>query len=157
MTIETSANPLPAAPPPCCRHLAKVGFVVFCLYVAAMYVLALDQNFHWGLFPNQAEKEISAKISQLGDTSLPAEKHDAVMKDIVNWNTFAVPALLKAIEQGSPAIREPALKCLQTLSLKFYNVDLTKFGSDPAKLNQWWRDLQAEWAKAEAAAATEKK
>lgn len=148
--MEATVDPLTAAPPsPRKRLFTQLAVVVFCIYVTALFVLALDQNLHWGLFPSAAEKEIAGKIQQLGDTSLTQEKRDAINHDIVNWNTFAVPALLKAIESGPPATRDPALKCLQTISLKFYNVDLSKFGSDPVKLKQWWADLQAVWAKAE--------
>jgi len=123
--------------------------VIVCLYVAALFVLALDQNLHWGLFPSEAEKEIAGKIQQLGDPSLTQAKRDAISQDIVNWNTFAVPALLKAVENGPASVKDPALKCLQTISFKFYNQDISKDGADPVKLKQWWADVQAGWAKAE--------
>jgi len=153
MTMEATAESPTAAPssPPSSRHrqLATAVFVVFCLYVAAIYVLALDQSFHCGLFPSLAEREIAVKVQQLGDPSLTKDKREAVVQDIVNWNSFSVPVLLKAIEQGPSPVHDPALKCLQTLALKYYNEDLTKMGDDPVKLKQWWVDLQAGWAKAE--------
>ena len=136
MSLEATADSASSSAPssPRRRQLATAVFVVFCLYVAALFVLAMDQNFHWGLFPNQAEKEITAKIQQLGDSSLTPEKRDAVNQDIINWNSFSVSPLISAIEKGPPAVQGPALKCLQTLALKYYNVDITKYGSDPVKL-----------------------
>jgi hypothetical protein len=152
MTFAAQAKPAPAAEAPAPPSLLKRRFallvlVVFWLYVAAMFVLALDQNLHWGLFPSAADREITAKIQQLGDPSLTKEQRDAITTDIVNWNSFSVPPLLKAVETGPAAIRDPALKILQTISLKFYNQDITKDGSDAAKLNQWWAGVQAGWAK----------
>ncbi len=149
MTLEASADPAAVPPPPTSRKrwLATVVLVVFWAYVAAMFVLALDQNFHWHLFPTAADKEITAKIQQLGDPALSEKDRAAVTQDIVDWNTFSVPPLLKAIESGPPALRDPALKVLQTISLKYYNQDISKDGSDPAKLNAWWVSVQAGWDK----------
>ncbi len=146
------AVPADHAPPtPTRRRLGNVALALFFLYVAAIYVLALDQSLHWHLFPSQAERELTAKIQQLGDASLSKAQRDDVVQDIVNWNTFSVPPLLKAIESGPPAVREPAVKCLQTIAFKYYNVDIAKYGSDPVQLKAWWSGLQADWAKAEKA------
>ncbi len=127
--------------------MAKLVLVIFCLYVLAIYVLALDQNLHWGLFPLASTRQIRVQIQQLGDASLGKDKQEALRQDLVNWNTFAIPPLLEAVEKDPPAIRDPALKVLQTIAYKYYNTDLAKYGSDPAQLRQWWRDLQASWAK----------
>ena len=50
--------PSPPAPPPPSREeppprrpWAGVALAALCLYVAAIYLLALDQQFHWGIFP----------------------------------------------------------------------------------------------------------
>jgi hypothetical protein len=131
------------------RILTKVGLVVFCLYVASLYVLALDQEFHWGLFPTKVDRQLTAEVQQLGDTSLAADKRQAVEDDIISWNTFSVPVLIKAIKNGPPNVRDPAVQCLQQISQKFYGVDITPLGTDPAKLQAWWDQLQAQWAKAE--------
>jgi hypothetical protein len=139
----------PGEAPPLRRNLAKIGLAVFCLYVAALYVLALDQQFHWGLFPTKVDRQLTAQVQQLGDASLTAEKRQALEDDIVSWNTFAVPVLIKAIERDPPNVRDPAARCLQQISQKFYNMDLTPMGTDPAKLHAWWDTLQADWAKAE--------
>jgi hypothetical protein len=32
------------------RMIGQITLVVFCLYVAAVWLLALDQQFHWGIF-----------------------------------------------------------------------------------------------------------
>lgn len=149
MPALDTAAPADHPPPPWRRHLANAVLALFFLYVAAIYVLALDQNLHWNLFPSSAEREITAKIQQLGDPSLTKEQHDAVVQDIVEWNTFSVPPLLKAVASGAPAVREPALKCLQTIAFKYYNTDISKYGSDPVQLKQWWAGLQADWSKAE--------
>jgi hypothetical protein len=47
-----SAAPVPAAEPadPRRRLIANVTLAVFGLYVAMIYLLALDQQFHWGIF-----------------------------------------------------------------------------------------------------------
>jgi hypothetical protein len=113
-------------------------------------VLALDQQFHWGLFPTKVDRQLTAQVQQLGDASLTPEKHQALVDDIVAWNSFSVPVLIKAIESGPPAVRDPAALCLQQISLKFYNVDLAPMGTDPVKLHAWWDKLRADWAKAEA-------
>jgi len=130
--------------------LARAGLVVFCLYVASLYLLALDQQFHWGLFPTQVEKQLTAQVQQLGDPSLTADKRQALVDEIVGWNSFAVPVLIKAIETGPANVRDPAAQCLQQISLKFYGADIASLGTDPAKLHAWWDQLQAKWAKAEA-------
>lgn len=145
--IDTPPAPLPPAHRPL---LARGALMAFCLYVAAIYVLALDQNLHWGLFPSASDKQIAAQIQELGNASLTKEKHDLLAQDLVNWNTFAVPPLLTAIEKGPPAIRDPAVKILQTIALKHYNTNISSYGADPVKLKQWWKDLQASWAKTEA-------
>jgi hypothetical protein len=139
----------PAANSPRCRKCATIGLVVFCLYVAALYVLALDQQFHWGLFPTKVDKQLTAEVQQLGDSSLTADKRQALVDDIVSWNSFSVPVLIKAIESGVPNVRDPAAQCLQQISLKFYNVDVAAMGTDPVKLHAWWDKMQADWAKAE--------
>ena len=49
-------SPVPAAPAaaepdtPRRRLIANVTLTVFGLYVAMIYLLALDQQFHWGIF-----------------------------------------------------------------------------------------------------------
>ncbi len=149
MDSSTTFPTPPAATTPLRRKLAMVGFVIFCLYVAALYVLALDQQFHWGLFPSKVDQQLTAQVQQLGDGSLTAEKHQALVDDIVSWNTFAVPVLIKAIEKGPSNVRDPAAQCLQQISTKFYGADITSLGTDPAKLHAWWDKLQADWAKAE--------
>lgn len=123
--------------------------MVFCLYVASLYVLALDQQFHWGLFPTKVDRQLTAEVQQLGDTSLPADKHQAIVDDLISWNTFSVPVLIKAIESGPANVRDPAAQVLQQISTKFYGADITSLGTDPAKLQAWWDKLQADWAKAE--------
>ncbi|HTQ31346.1 MAG TPA: hypothetical protein VMI53_09060 [Opitutaceae bacterium] len=49
----------PAAPPPAWiddtsnprrQMIARVVFVAVCIYVAMIWLLALDQTFHWGIF-----------------------------------------------------------------------------------------------------------
>lgn len=131
------------------RKCAQVGLVVFCIYVASLYLLALDQQFHWGLFPTKVDRQLTAEVQQLGDPSLTADKRQAVVDDIVSWNSFSVPVLIKAIESGPPNVRDPAAQCLQQLSLKFYNVDLAPMGTDSVKLHAWWDKMQADWAKPE--------
>jgi hypothetical protein len=32
------------------RMIAQIALIVFSLYVAAVWLLALDQQFHWGIF-----------------------------------------------------------------------------------------------------------
>jgi len=150
--MESSAT-LPTPPTavtPLRRKLTQAGLVIFCLYVASLYVLALDQQFRWGLFPTKVEKQLTTEVQQLGDTSLTPEKRQALVDDIVSWNTFSVPVLIKAIESGAPNVRDPAAQCLQQISLKFYNVDVAAMGTDPVKLHAWWDKMQADWAKAEA-------
>lgn len=139
----------PAAKSPTCRKCAQVGLVIFGIYVASLYVLALDQQFHWGLFPTKVEKQLTAEIQQLGDSTLAADKRQALVDDIVSWNSFSVPVLIKAIESGPPAVRDPAAQCLQQISLKFYGADVAALGTDPVKLHAWWDKMQADWAKTE--------
>jgi hypothetical protein len=147
-TTATFPSP-PGVQTPWHRTLAKVGLALFCIYVASLYVLALDQQFHWGLFPTKVDRQLTAEVKQLGDSSLTAEKRQSVEDDIISWNTFSVPVLIKAIESGPPNVRDPAAQCLQQISQKFYGVDITSLGTDPAKLQAWWDKLQADWAKAE--------
>lgn len=148
--MDTSAAPeTPSVTLPRQQFIARLVLIAFCLYVVAIYILALDQNLHWGLFPNTGERLITAEIRQLGNPALTKEVRETSTQDIINWNILAVPPLLKAIESGPDACREPALKILQTIALKYYNIDIGKYGSDPVKLKKWWADLQAEWAKAE--------
>lgn len=47
---ETAPNEAP--PPFAQRHpqIANAIFAALCLYVAMIWLLALDQTFHWGLF-----------------------------------------------------------------------------------------------------------
>jgi len=151
MDASATLSATPTPPSPCCRKCAQIGLGVFCIYVVSLYVLALDQQFHWGLFPTKVEKQLTAEVQQLGDTSLVADKHQALVDDIVSWNSFSVPVLIKAIESGSPAARDPAAQCLQQISLKFYGADVAALGTDPVKLHAWWDKMQADWAKAEAA------
>lgn len=42
--IEDTANPRR-------RMIGNIVLVAFSVYVVMIYVLALDQQFHWGLFP----------------------------------------------------------------------------------------------------------
>jgi hypothetical protein len=150
LMMETPASP-PAptapAPRPWCRLLLRSALVVFCLYLALLYLLALDQHYHWGLVPNQADREISALITQLGDASLTPGQHLAIMDQIVDWNSFAVPILINATANAPQPERDGAVQCLQEISLKYYGKDIASLGLDADKLNQWWISQQAESAK----------
>ncbi len=145
------ALPTPGpTPPPWRRYLAPAALAAFFLYVAMLYVLALDQHYHWGLFPTKADRELSALVTQLDDPALTSDKQIALMDQIVSWNTFAVPILINAATHDSAPERDYAVECLQEISLKFYGKDIANLGVDPVKLNQWWADQQAEWARAQA-------
>jgi len=149
--MDSSANQSatsPASPLP--RPYATVALVVFGLYVAALYVLALDQQFHWGLFPSKVDRQLQAQVAELGDSKLSPEKRQVVMADIVSWNAFSIPVLLQAVEHTTGTERDGAAQCLQEISKKFYNEDISSDGSDPTKLEDWWIKLQAKWSKTEA-------
>ena len=157
--METTATPASATATPSApwrRYLTRAGLAVFCLYVAMLFVLALDQHFQWGLFPTKAEREITALVRQLGDSSLPPEKRQAIMSQIVDWNAFAVPVLLKTVDhrsgvqQGPNLLCDSAMQCLQEIALKYYNKDIAGFGNDSVSVNRWWAEMQAQWAKAQA-------
>ena len=143
---ETQPEP---ATTPRQRLIANIVLVVFSLYVAALFVLALDQQFDWGLFPPKLTKQLTAQVEQLGDTKLSVQQRQTIADDIINWNEFSVPVLIKAIEKNQPGVREPALQCLQAIATKFYNADIRPLGSDPVKLRQWYAELQAKWREAE--------
>jgi hypothetical protein len=147
----TPASPAPVpTPPPWRRYVAPVALAAFFLYVAMLFVLALDQHYHWGLFPTKADRELSDLVTQLDDPRLTSDKQLALMDQIVTWNTFAVPTLINAIAHAPATERDRAAECLQEISLKFYGKDIADLGVDPVKLNQWWIDQQAEWAKTQA-------
>jgi hypothetical protein len=53
------AAPAPSAPPPAAaagpldsrrQLIANLTLILFSVYVAMIYLLALDQQFHWGIF-----------------------------------------------------------------------------------------------------------
>ena len=48
----TATTPADAAEPFYKRHpkIANAIFAVLCVYVAMLWLLALDQTFHWGIF-----------------------------------------------------------------------------------------------------------
>jgi hypothetical protein len=145
----TPPAPVSPAPPPWRRYLAPAVLAAFALYVVMLYVLALDQHYQWGLFPTKADRELTALVTQLGDSTLPPEKRLALMDQIVSWNSFAVPILIDATAHAPTEERDGAVQCLQEISLKFYGKDIADLGVDPAKLNRWWADQQAEWANAQ--------
>jgi len=120
-------------------------------YLGFLFILALDQQWHWHLFPTQSDREITALVEQLGDTTLTPEQKLAVMDKIVNWNSFAVPILIKATTQTPAPESDGAVQCLQQISLKYYGNDIAQLGTDSEKLNQWWTAQQAEWARQQAA------
>jgi hypothetical protein len=68
----------------------------------------------------------------------------------VTWNSFAVPILINATAHAPAPESDGAVQCLQQISLKFYGNDIAQLGTDPGKLNQWWDNQQAEWARAQA-------
>ncbi len=131
------------------RMLVGVALAAFGVYLVFLFVLALDQHFEWGLFPTKADREITALINQLDDPALAPDKRLAIMNQIVDWNTFAVPVLITTIAKAPMTERDAAAQCLQQISLKYYGKDIAPLGVDATKLNQWWNLQQAEWAKAE--------
>ena len=153
--METpTPEPTPVAPPHSIavpqswrRYLGSAVVGAFCLYVVLLGVLALDQHFHWGFFPTQADRELSALVAQLDDPTLTPEKRLALMDKIVDQNSFAVPILIHAVAHAPERERDGAVQCLQEISLKFYGKDIAQFGVDPEQLNKWWADQQAEWAR----------
>ena len=151
--MEPPVTESPAMSPPSPRRalLAKLGLLLFGLYVVALYVLALDQEFRWGLFPTKLDRQLNTEIQQLGDPKLAPDQRQAVIDDLVNWNSFAVPPLIAAIEKNQPGVRDPALQCLQAIAVKFYpdQGDITSLGADPVKLKAWWAKLQEQFAKAD--------
>lgn len=51
--VATAVAPEPAwidSPDPRRRTIAKIAFVALWIYVAALWLLALDQWFNWGIF-----------------------------------------------------------------------------------------------------------
>ncbi len=152
----TPATPATSAAPaankfsslrPC---LSRVGLVAFCVFVAALFLLAADQYWNLGFFPTKADREISALVHQLGDESLPSDQRLGIMNQVVDWNAFAVPVLLQAIQSSPARERDAAAQCLQEISLKYYNKDIASYGTDYIRLNKWWADLQVQWAKTSA-------
>jgi hypothetical protein len=132
-----------SVPAPRPRRLANYALALFGLYVAALFVLVLDQQFDFGLFPPALEATLNAQIRQLGDPQLSAADRQALVANIVNWNEFSVPLLLKAIEKNEPGVGEPAYECLQQIAQQFYNTDLAMYGADPVALRQWWEKTSA--------------
>jgi hypothetical protein len=127
------------------QKFAKIGAVVFVIYLAMLYSLVGDQFFHWGLYPTKLERDLTAQVAQLGDTSLSAEQRLELQDKIVSWHSFAVPVLIAAIEKNSPGVRDPASQCLVEIAHKFYNTDISAYATDPDKLKTWWAGLQAQW------------
>jgi len=52
VVASASAPGAPAEEPFYKRHpkIANAIFAAFCIYVAMLWLLALDQTFHWGIF-----------------------------------------------------------------------------------------------------------
>ena len=117
-----------------------IAFVVLIVYTIGLTVLAVDQLFGLGLWPPKLDRILMKDINDLGDSSISAEKRDAIAKEIVSYHEFSVPLLIKAIEKNKPGVREPATRCLQEIAKTFFNSDITPLNSDVPKLRQWWQE-----------------
>lgn len=115
------------------RHTGEFSLGLLVLYLAVLGTLAADRVFHLGIVPTPLEKRLRALISDLDD---PA-KRDAARNELVDhWNEVAAPELMRAMEKGSPAVREQARACLAAIAK-------TDHGDDVRAWKAWWKEYDA--------------
>ena len=143
--VQSVMPPKPFTPP---KWLVRVVVVVFSIYVGMLYLLVLNQEFGWGLFPSKLDVRLEKEIKTLADPSTDDKTRADLTEEVINWGSFAVPHLIDAIEKNQPGVRAPASKCLIEIGKRFYDKDLTDSINDPTALRHWWQHMQEKWDEA---------
>lgn len=116
------------------KHKADIGLAALVIYTLILGVATADELFHLGLFPTKLDRMIAASIKKFG--SADAKEQEAGKAEITEYGDFAVPQLIKALNQSGPT-RELALFCLQKISDQ-------KF-TDPEQWKKWYKEHKDEF------------
>jgi hypothetical protein len=107
------------------KHKADIGLAVLILYTLSLSVATADQLFDLGLFPTKLDRMIAESIRKFNSDST----RDEGMKEIIQYGDFAVPQLIKSLDDGDK-VRTSCIAALQ----KITDQDM----KDPAKWKEWY-------------------
>jgi len=114
------------------KHKADIGLAVLILYTLCLSVATADQLFNLGLFPTKLDRMVAESIRKFASDST----RDEGMREITQYGDFAVPQLVKALNDGDK-IRTASMTALQKITDQ--NMD------DPAKWKEWYRQHKDEF------------
>lgn len=116
------------------KHKADIGLAVLVIYTLCLGGATADQLFNLGLFPTKLDRMIGQAIDKLG--SQDPEARDQAFTEIVQYGDFAVPQLIKALNQQNP-VQEAAIKALKQITDQSMD--------DPAKWKEWYKQHKNEY------------
>jgi len=95
------------------KYKATIGLGLLVAYTLALGVATADEVFSLGIFKTKLEKMIAADID-LFDSDIQSEQATA-KKEILEYGDFAVPQLVKALDQAGKT-QQTALECLKQIT-----------------------------------------
>ena len=116
------------------KYKAELGLAVLIIYTLSLGVATADELFHLGLFPTKLDRMIAQAIEKF-ESQDPREREQGV-KEIIEYGDFAVPQLIKALDEPGQA-RTLALRCLKKIS----GLDF----EDPEKWKEWYKQHREEF------------
>ena len=116
------------------KHKSDIALAALVIYTISLGVAAADEWFKLGIFPTKLDRLIAQSIQKF-ESQTPGEQAKG-KQEILEYGDFAVPQLIKALDQPGPT-KDLAIECLKKITDQDFK--------DPAGWKQWFRQHQSEF------------
>lgn len=116
------------------KHKANIGLAILVVYTLGLGVAMADEVFDLGIFPTKLQRLIGESIDKFD--SIDASEREAALEQIILYGDFAVPQLIKALDE-SKQTRTIAITALKRTT----GQDL----DSPEQWKEWYRQHKSEY------------
>jgi len=118
------------------HYKAYFVLALLAVWVVAFGIGLADMVFDLGWFPTRLERMLRQDIRKLQDAD--PNVRSAAEKELIDYNQFSVPVLLRMMQRGDKATRLNCARCLAKIAERYFGQKID-FGEDIEKWKKWWR------------------
>ena len=115
-------------------HIILAGLAV---WVVVFGIGLMDMVFDLGWFPTKLERMLREDIRRL--QSSDPDIRTAAEKELIDYNQFSVPVLLRMMQRGDKVTRADCARCLAKIAERYFQQKID-FGDDITRWRQWWQE-----------------